>query len=188
MCNSCRRHRLSPSEPWRFFPAADTAFAPVFAVPSECGTGPAEAPAAATTVAQHAPSPLRTSQGADPAAIIDSTASTPSPPGHPAPRTALPPSSRISTRTRRITATVAIVESPAVDYVLGPGGASRPSARHAYTPPRVPRPRPPLAGAMAPVSAASPVPTVFITSSHDRAEPVGTPRLRLSPSPDVPSA
>ena len=34
-----------------FFPVADTAFASVFAVPSEGGTGSAEAPAAAATVA-----------------------------------------------------------------------------------------------------------------------------------------
>ena len=44
------------------FPAADIAFASVFAVPSEGGTGSSEDPAAATAVAQHAPSPTSTSQ------------------------------------------------------------------------------------------------------------------------------
>ena len=37
-----------------FFPAADTAFASFFAVPSEGATGSAEAPTAATAAAQHA--------------------------------------------------------------------------------------------------------------------------------------
>ena len=38
------------------FPAAGTAFASVFTVPSEGGTGSTEAPAAATAVTQHAAS------------------------------------------------------------------------------------------------------------------------------------
>ena len=80
------------------FPAPDTAFASFFAMPSEGGTSSAEAPATATAVAQHAPSPTNTSQGADSAAMIDPVASAPSLPGHPAPPIALPPSGRISTR------------------------------------------------------------------------------------------
>ena len=44
-----------------FFPATDTAFASVFAVPSDGGTGSAEATAATTAVAQHAPSQSSTS-------------------------------------------------------------------------------------------------------------------------------
>ena len=40
----------------RTLPAADNDFASVFAVPSEVGTGSAEAPAAAMTVAQPTPS------------------------------------------------------------------------------------------------------------------------------------
>ena len=58
-------------------PAADAAFASVFAVPSEGGAGSAESPAAATAFAQHAPSPTSTSQGVDSAAITDSVASAP---------------------------------------------------------------------------------------------------------------
>ena len=67
-------------------------------------------------------------------------------------------------------------------------GAPRPSARRANTPPQVPRPRPPLAVVTAPAPVASPAPTVHTPSGRDRAEPVGTPLLRLSSSPDVPSA
>ena len=128
-----------------FCPAAGTAFAPFFSVPSEGGTGAVEAPAAATAVTRHAPSPSSTSQRADSDAITDPTASALSPPGDPAPPTALPPSGRISTPTRRRTATAAGAEPPAVDHGFGPGGAPRPSARRANTPPPVPRPRPALA-------------------------------------------
>ena len=150
--------------------------------------GSVEAPAAAMTVAQHAPSPSSTSRGADSAAITDLAASTPSPSGDPAPPTALPPSGRISTRTRRRTAAAAGAEPSAVDYGYGPGGAPRPSARRITTPPRVLRPRPPLAVATAPAPAVSSAPTVPIPSGRDLAEPVGAHILRLSPSSDVPSA
>ena len=47
--NDCRSGRRE------FFPATNTAFASFFTVPSGGGTGSAEAPAAATSVAQHAP-------------------------------------------------------------------------------------------------------------------------------------
>ena len=67
-----------------FFPAVDTAFASVFAVPSEGGTGSAVARTAATVVAQHA-----SSQGADYAAINDPASSALSPPGHPGPQLSL---------------------------------------------------------------------------------------------------
>ena len=63
------------------FPAADTAFALVLAVPSAGGTGWAEVPAAATSVAQHAPFTSNTSRGADSAEITDPAASAPSPHG-----------------------------------------------------------------------------------------------------------
>ena len=66
------------------FSAADTAFASVFAVPSEGGTGSAEGPAAATSFARHAPPSSNISQGANPAAITDPAASAPSPRGDPA--------------------------------------------------------------------------------------------------------
>ena len=39
---------------------------------------------------------------------------------------------------------------------------------------------------MAPASVASPVPAVPIPPDHGRAEPVGTPLLRLPPPADVP--
>ena len=171
------------------FPGADTTFASFFALSFEDGTGSAEDPSAATAVAQHAPSPTSTSQGADPVAITDSAAFALSPPGDPAPPTALPPSGRISNRTRQRTAASTGTAMPAVDYYgVGPGGAPRPSARRANTPPRVPRPRPPVAVVTAPALAVSPAPTVPIPSGRDRAEPVGIPLSRLSPSPDVLSA
>ena len=47
--------------------------------------------------------------------------------------------------------------------------------------PRVPRPRPAPSSAATPAPAASPVPTVPIQCDPDRAEPVGTPFLRLTP-------
>ena len=171
-----------------FLPAADNAFASVFAVASGCGTVSAEAPVAATSVAQHVPPTSNTPQGADSAEITDPAAFAPSPQGDPALPTALPPSGRISTRTHRRTAAATDAEPPAVDYGFGPGGAPRPSARRIITPPPVPRPRPPLAVATAPALAASPALTVPIPSGRDRAELMGTPFVRLSPSPDVPSA
>ena len=70
------------------FPAADTAFASVFTVPSGGGTGSADAPAAAKSVTQHAPPTSSTSQGADSAEIADPAASAPSLQGDPP--TALP--------------------------------------------------------------------------------------------------
>ena len=74
---------------------------------------------------------------------------------------------RISTQTRRCTATAADTALPGVDYGFGPGGAPQPSARRANPPPRVPRPRPdpPTAATTAP--AAPSVPTVLITSDGD---------------------
>ena len=59
------------------FPAAGTVFASVFTVPSEGGTGSEEAPAAATSVARHAPSSSSTSQRADSTAITDPAAFAP---------------------------------------------------------------------------------------------------------------
>ena len=132
------------------FPAADTALASVLAVTPGGGTGSAEDPAAATNVAHHAPPTSRTSQEADSAEITDPAASAPSPQGDPARATALSPSDRISTRTRRRAAAAAGAEPPAVDYGFEPGGTPHPSARRTITPPRVPRPRPPLAVATAP--------------------------------------
>ena len=76
-----------------------------------------------------------------------------------------------------------------VDYGFGPGGAPRPSARSVNTPPRVPRPRPTPSTAATSAPAASPVPTVSIPPDRDRAEPIGTPLLRLPSTPgDTPTA
>ena len=164
----------------RALPVADNDFASVFAVPTEVGTGFAEAPAATKTVAQ--PTPSRSStQGTDSVETTGPTASVPASPGSPAPQSVKPSSDRISTRTRRCTATADGIALPAIDYGFGPGGAHRPSARRATTPPRVPRPRPAPSTAATPAPAASPVPTVPIPSDRDRAEPVGTPLLRLTP-------
>ena len=69
---------------------------------------------------------------------VVSTASAPALSGSPMPPTVKPSLDRISTRTRRRTATAASAAPPYVDYGFGPGGAPRPFARRANTPPRVP--------------------------------------------------
>ena len=121
----------------RSLPAADNAFASVFAVPTRVGEGSAEAPAAATPVAQ--PTPSRSPiQGSDSVEPNGQPASAPAPQGAQVTPLPKPASDRISTRTRRRAATAAGVEPPAVDYGFGPGGAPRPFARRANTPPRVP--------------------------------------------------
>ena len=74
------------------------------------------------------------------------------------PPTVKPSWDRISARTCRRTATAASAAPPAVDYGFGPGGAPRPFARWANTPPRVPRPRPGPPTAATPAPAASSVP------------------------------
>ena len=87
----------------RALPAADNAFASVFAVPTGVGEGSAEAPAAATPVVQPTPSRSPT-QGSDSVEPEGQPASAPAPPGAPAPPLFQPSSDRISTRTRRRTA------------------------------------------------------------------------------------
>ena len=159
-----RHHRRSLPRPWAGLPAADSDFASVFTVPTEVGTGSAEAPAAATAVAQPTPS-RRPTQGVDSVETTGPTASAPASPGSPAPPTVKPSSDRISTRTRRRTATAAGATPPALDYGFGPGGAPRPSARRANTPSRVPRPRTGSTTAVTPDPAASPVPTVPIPTA-----------------------
>ena len=164
----------------RSLPAADNAFASVFAVPTRVGEGSAEAPAAATPVTQPTPS-MSPTQGSDSVEPKGQPASAPAPPGAPVAPLPKPFSDRISTRTRRRTATAAGVEPPAVDYGFGPGGAPRPSASRANIAPRVPRPQPgpPTATALTPATSA--VPTVPIPSDRGCAEAVGTPLLRLPP-------
>ena len=113
------------------------------------------------------------------------TVSAPVSPGSPAPPTAKPSTGRISTRTRRRTATAAGNAPPLSTTTdgFGPGGAPRPSARRGNTPPRVPRPRPAPLTAATPAPATSPVPSVPIPSDRDRADPVGIPLLTLPHSP-----
>ena len=84
----------------------------------------------------------RPTQGTDAAETTGPTAPAPASPGSPMPPKVKPSWDRISTRTRRRTATAASAAPPAVDYGFGPVGAPRPVARRANTPPRVPRPRP----------------------------------------------
>ena len=74
-------------------------------------------------------------QGEYAAVITDPAASAPSPPGNPAPLNVLPPSGRISSRTRRRTAAAAGTTPPADDYDFGLRGASRPSVQRAIAPP-----------------------------------------------------
>ena len=104
------------------FPVVDTAFASFVSMLSEGGTVSAEAPAAATAVAQHITYPTSTPQGADSSVITDRAAFIPSPPGDPGSWTAVPPSGRTSTWTRRQIATGAGAASLPVDYGFGPGG------------------------------------------------------------------
>ena len=94
------------------------------------------------------PSPSRLlqkspAQGADAVEITGPTTSAHASPGSPMPPTVKTSWDRISTRTRRRTATAASAAPPDVDYGFGPGGAPRPFARRANTPPRV---RPAAAG------------------------------------------
>ena len=166
--------------------AADNDFASVFDVPAEVGTGSAEAPTAATTVAQLTPSRSST-QGTDSVETTGPTASASALPGSPAPQTVKLSSNRISTRTRRRTAIASGNAPPAIDYGFGPGGAPQPSTRRATTPPGVPQPRPVPPTAATPAPAASPVPTVSIPSDRDRAEPVGAPLLRPGDTPTAPT-
>ena len=117
----------------------DSAVSTAPAVSAPSGQGSAAAPAAAADVARRAPPPTSTLQGEDSAVITDPVVSVSSPPGNLAPQNTLPPSGRISTRTRQRTAAAAGSAPPAVDYGFGPGGAPRPSTRHVITPPRAPR-------------------------------------------------
>ena len=107
--------------------AADYDFASVFAVPTLASEDSAQALAATTSVAQ--PTPSRSSvQGTDPVEGPPAPVSTS--PGSPAPQTMTPFSDRISTRTRRRSATAAGKAPPAVDYGFGAGGPPRPSSRY----------------------------------------------------------
>ena len=105
----------------RAIPAADNAFASVSAVPTEVEEGYAEPPGATTPLAQ--PIPLRSlTQGADQAEPTGRTAPALAPPAPLAPPTVEPCSDRISTRTRRRTATAGGTAPLAVDYGFRPAG------------------------------------------------------------------
>ena len=87
----------------------------------------AEASTAATIVAQHAPLPTNTLLGEYSAAITDPATSAPPPPGNLALLNILPPSGRISTRTRRRTAAAVGIAPLAPRFLLlnissGPAG------------------------------------------------------------------
>ena len=97
---------------------------------------------------------------------------------------ALPPTGRISTRTRRRTAVAAGAAQPAVDYGSGPCRVPRMPSSRADSPPRVPRARLPLAAAPSISRVPTTVLTVPIPYDRDRAEPLGAPPLGLS----IPSA
>ena len=177
----------------KIVPAAGNAFGSVLPYPPRS----ARAPQKPRLLRRPLPSRLifsrSSTQETDYVETTGPTVSTLVSPGVPTPPTAkplsVPPSDRISTRTRRRTATAAGNAPPAVDYGFGPGGAPRPYVRRANTPPRVPRPRPIPLTAATPAPAAWPVPTVPLPSDHDRAEPVGTPLLRHPPPPgDTPTA
>ena len=101
---------------------------------------------------------------------------------------ALPPTGRISTRTRRRTAAAAGAAQPAVDYGFGPGRVLQTSSSRVDHPPRVSRPRLPFAAAANTARAPTPVPTSPIPSDRDRAEPLGLPLLGLSTPSEPPSA
>ena len=119
----------------------DYDFASVFALPTVTNEDSAKAPAATKSVAQRTPSRSWV-QGTDSVEPTGPTAHVPTSPGSPAPQTMTLVSDRISTRTRRRSATPAGKAPPAVDYGFGPGGVSRPSSRRVTTPPRARRPRP----------------------------------------------
>ena len=99
---------------------------------------------------------------------------------------ALPPTGRISTRTRRRTVSAAGAAPPAVDYGFESGGVPRTSSSRVDPPPRVSHPRLPLAAAPSTSRAPTPVPTVPIPSDRNRAEPLGLPLLGLSTPSESP--
>ena len=171
-CFCFRRHRRSISRLQAGFTCSSQRFRFGFAAPYEVTTSSADAPAAATTVAQRSLFRRSSAQGADSIETTGPTVSASVSPGSQAPPTAKPPSDRISTRTRRHTATAAGNAPLTVDYGVGPGSAPRSSATRANTRPRVPRPRQAPPTAVTPSPSASPVPTVQIPSNRDHAEPV----------------
>ena len=159
--------------------AADYDFVSVFAVPTTASEGSAEAPAATTSIAH--PTPSRSSvQGTDSVVFKGPTTSVSTSPGSPAPQTMTHSSDRISTRTRRRSATAAGKAPPAADYGFGPGGAHRPSSRRVTTPPRVRRLRPTPPAAATPTLADPPVCTVPHPSGTTTQSLMRTPSLPLS--------
>ena len=152
------------------------------------GTGPAETLAAATTVAQPTSLSRSSTQEANSAATTGPTVSASASLGISAPPSAKPPSDRVSTRPRPRTAAETGNAPPAVDWHRVRRGSS--AICSAYQHPAVS----PMVAAdpvhrRDPCSTASPVSTVSIPSDRDRAEPSGTPLIRLPSTPgDTPTA
>ena len=82
---------------------------------------------------------------------------------------------RISTRTRRSTATAAGAAQPVSYYGFGPGRVPWSSSSRVDPRPHAPRPEPPLVVAPGPPWAPTAVPAVLIASDRDRAEPLSAP-------------
>ena len=124
--------------------------------------------------------------GATPATPPEFPPRAPTPPSEAS--VTLPPSSRISTRTRRRPAAAAGAEQPAVDYGFGPGRVPWRFSSRVYPPQRVPHPQLPLATAPSTSRAPASVPTAPIPTDRDRAEPLAAPLLGLSTPSALPSA
>ena len=103
------------------------------------------------------------------------------------PTKALPPSSRISSRTRRRTPAATGAAQPVVDDDFGLDWVPRSPSSPVDPPPRVPRPRPPLSLAPGTSRVPAPVPTAPIPFNRVRAGPLSFPILgRSIPEPPPP--
>ena len=143
-------------------PAADTVFASVFAIPTEGGTGSAEALAAATPIAQ--PTYLSRSSTQETAPPRPPVRLCPSPPC-----LALQPLRR---RRRADEQRQQRVMHPRCRLWIWARRGPRPSFRRGTTPPRVPQSRPAPSAAATPALVDSPVHTVPLPSDRDHAEPI----------------
>ena len=126
----------SPCRGWASH-AADNVFASVFAVLTAVTEMAADVPATTTSVVQQTP-PRSSVQGSDSIESESHNTSISNSPGSPAPQTMRQSSDRISTRTRRRSATAAGSAPPTLDYGFGPGGAPTLSSRRVPAPLRVP--------------------------------------------------
>ena len=150
---------------------------------THCGQqGLRRSPAATTSVVQLPPSrsSVHGTASVEPTGPIASASTSP---GFPAPQTMTHSLDRISTRTRRRSATAAGKARPAVDYGCGSGRPPRPSSRRVKSTRRVRRPRPVPPAAGTHTLTDPPVHTVPLPSDYDHAEPIGTPLFWLTSSP-----